>query len=67
MPTLQSARWTFSRVFRRPQRVRSLRCGRRCAQLVVLNTPIDVIDEQRSVTCDDVDCRRLASSDQRWG
>jgi len=33
----------------------------------VLNTPIDVIDEPRSVTCDDVDCRRLASSDQRWG
>src|SRR5207249_1402568 len=67
MPVVQSTRWTFRASSGAARRVRPLRCGDRRARLVVLNTSIDVTDEPRTVPCDDLECRSLARSEQRWG
>src|SRR5438094_490504 len=67
MPVVQSTRWTCRASSGAARRVRPLRCGDRRARLVVLNASIDVTDEPRTVPCDDLECRSLARSEQRWG
>jgi len=66
MPILQSARWTFRASSGAARRICRGRHGDRRTRLVVLNTLVG-IDEHRFVACDDLDCRSLARSEQRWG